>query len=237
MTQNEQSHRFLVVGKHPWNRAHFEERLAHAPGHWDFAKTEEDLAAALDGQVAYRYVFFLHWSRIVPADIVERYECVCFHMTDVPFGRGGSPLQNLISRGHRSTMLSALRMVESVDAGPVYAKSPLSLEGSTAEEIYVRASLLSCDMALQIVDHQTVPQEQEGEVTEFRRRKPADSALPAGSSDLVELFDHIRMLDAEGYPSAFLDVGALRLRFRRAALYGNEVKADVSITIRDDGSD
>ncbi len=27
-----------------------------------------------------------------------KFECVCFHMTDVPYGRGGSPLQNLIIR-------------------------------------------------------------------------------------------------------------------------------------------
>ena len=58
--------------------------------------------------------FFVHWSRRVPDHWLPRYECACFHMTDVPFGRGGSPLQNLIERGHRETQLSASRMVADV---------------------------------------------------------------------------------------------------------------------------
>ena len=48
-------------------------------------------------------------------------------MTDVPYGRGGSPLQHLILAGHRETKVSALRMVEAFDAGPVYLKAPMDL--------------------------------------------------------------------------------------------------------------
>jgi len=55
-------------------------------------------------------------------------------MTYMPYGRGGSPLQNLIVRGYRHTKLTALRMVEEFDAGPVYLKEDLCLEGN-AEEI------------------------------------------------------------------------------------------------------
>ncbi len=33
-----------------------------------------------------RYVFFPHWSHIIPQDIYENFECVIFHMTDFPFG-------------------------------------------------------------------------------------------------------------------------------------------------------
>ena len=64
---------------------------------------------------------------IYSKEIIKRFECVCFHMADVPYGRGGSPLQNLIARGHRETKLTALRMVEDFDAGPVYSKMPLCL--------------------------------------------------------------------------------------------------------------
>lgn len=63
-------------------------------------------------------------------------------MTDVPYGRGGSPLQNLILAGHADTQLTALKMVEEMDAGPVYAKRPLSLEGK-AQDIYEKAGELS----------------------------------------------------------------------------------------------
>ena len=89
------------------------------PGVWRFVSGRQELTADLVNRLSPRYVFFLHWSWKVPTDIVENYECVCFHMTDVPFGRGGTPLQNLILLGHRRTKLTAFRMVEALDAGPV----------------------------------------------------------------------------------------------------------------------
>ena len=49
------------------------------------------------------YIFFPHWSYIIPKEIFENYTCIVFHMTDLPFGRGGSPLQNLIVRGMKET--------------------------------------------------------------------------------------------------------------------------------------
>ena len=38
------------------------------------------------------YVLFPHWSYIIPKNITDNFECVVFHMTDLPYGRGGSPL-------------------------------------------------------------------------------------------------------------------------------------------------
>ena len=60
-------------------------------------------------------------------------------MTDLPYGRGGSPLQNLIIRGHKKTKISALRMVNELDAGPIYFKRSLSLNGN-AQKIYSSCS-------------------------------------------------------------------------------------------------
>ena len=97
----------------------------------------------------------------MPADIVERFECVCFHITDVPYGRGGSPLQNLILRGHKSTMLTALRMVEELDAGPVYLKRPMALDGR-AEEIFERAADTVYDLIADIVTREPNPTPQFG---------------------------------------------------------------------------
>jgi methionyl-tRNA formyltransferase len=58
-----------------------------------------DLAVEMLAALDPRYVFFPHWSHRIDSAIFERFECVIFHMTDLPFGRGGSPLQNLIARG------------------------------------------------------------------------------------------------------------------------------------------
>ena len=72
-----------------------------------------------------RYIFFPHWSWKIPKEIYEHYECVAFHMTDLPYGRGGSPLQNLIVREKYYTQISAFRVTEGMDEGPIYLKHPL----------------------------------------------------------------------------------------------------------------
>ena len=176
-------------------------------------------------------VVFPHWSSIIPAEVYERFECILFHMTDLPYGRGGSPLQNLIVRGHETTMLTAIRVAGGIDTGPIYLKRPLSLNG-TATEIFLRAERIMWDMTLEILRHDIQPQPQTGEAAErFRRRKPQDGSI-AELTELSRVYDHIRMLDGEGYPRAFVDLPGLRLEFSRASLKPDEVIADVRITKR-----
>jgi methionyl-tRNA formyltransferase len=83
------------------------------------------------------YVFFPHWSWYIPREIYEKYTCVIFHPSDVPFGRGGSPVQNLIASGHTETVITALRASGELDAGDVYLKRRISLLGG-GEEILLR---------------------------------------------------------------------------------------------------
>ncbi len=148
-------------------------------------------------------------------------------MTDVPYGRGGSPLQNLIVRGHKDTKLTALRMVREMDAGPVYVKRDLSLKG-TAAEIYQRAGELSFEIIQWIVGNQPEPEPQSGEQVVFKRRKPEQSILP-GTGGLEGLYDHIRMLDAPTYPLAFIDHGEFVIEFCDAHFEGQELNASVKI--------
>ena len=144
-------------------------------------------------------------------------------MTDVPFGRGGSPLQNLIVRQVRETKVTALQCVEELDAGAVYLKVPFTLEGS-AQEIFERLSVVIEQMIVRIVQERPQPVPQIGEVTTFKRRRPEQSDL-AECHTITELYDHIRMLDAEGYPHAFLKTPLFTIEFTRAVLQDGTVTA------------
>ena len=174
------------------------------------------------------HIFFPHWSYIIPEEIYGNFNCVIFHMTDLPYGRGGSPLQNLIVREHRETMISAIQCVKEIDAGPVYLKKPLSLNGS-AEEIFIRANHIIEKMIVEIIKINPQPLPQTGEITKFRRRKPEDGDW-SGSKSLDEVFDYIRMLDAEGYPPAFIRVGNYKIEFSRATKKVDAVHASVKVT-------
>ena len=173
-------------------------------------------------------IFFTHWSHIIKPDIHDNFECVIFHMTDLPFGRGGSPLQNLISRGIYNTKISALKCSVGVDTGPVYLKKELSLDGS-AQEIFKRATLVIESMIHEIIETNPTPEDQIGEVTSFKRRKPEDSNLVKCES-IEAVYDYIRMLDAEGYPKAYLEVNGIKYEFSEARFDNGTLVAEVRIT-------
>ena len=77
-------------------------------------------------------------------------------MTDLPYGRGGSPSQNLIKRKHRATKITAILCDNGLDTGDIYLKEDLSLEGS-AEEIFLRADKIIEHMIEEIVRTEPVP--------------------------------------------------------------------------------
>ena len=196
--------------------------------------SKEELNLLNLSEIEPRFIFFPHWSWKIPKEIYERYECIVFHSTDLPFGRGGSPVQNLISRRLHETKVSAVRVVEKMDAGPLYMKESLSLYGSTAEEIYMRMSQIIFEKMLpRIIEDSVTPVPQTGEVTVFKRFRPEDSLIDK-AIQLESLFDKIRMLDAEGYPKAFLELDNLVLEFSRAALYSDGIHADVVIKRKDE---
>lgn len=174
-------------------------------------------------------IFIPHWSHIIPPEIFENFECIVFHMTDLPYGRGGSPLQNLIVRGHENTKISAIRVEKGIDTGDLYLKKHLNLNG-TAEEVFLRSAAVIKEMIKEIIDSNLQPEIQKGEITNFKRRKPEDGNI-AELEDIQKIYDFIRMLDAPGYPKAFLEIGNMKLEFTRASLKADKsILADVRIT-------
>jgi methionyl-tRNA formyltransferase len=219
----------LLFSSRPWN-AELAERLRqrlHRPVHViDVpAHCTPEAVGAIDPE----WIFVPHWSQLIPESIWGPWPTVIFHMTDLPYGRGGSPLQNLIQRGHCITMLTALRCGAGLDSGDVYLKQPLSLHGS-AEEIFLRADSLIEKMIEQIVLEEPTATPQQGEPVLFSRRNPAQSNLAScPEGDLSAWYDQIRMLDAEGYPHAFLEIHGMRLELRRVCQRSDGLHADVRI--------
>lgn len=221
---------YIVASCKSWHRESFEILASQEQGDWFWVSTTEELISVLV-QTDPRYIFFLHWNWLVPKEIWESYECVCFHMTDVPYGRGGSPLQNLILAGKAETKLTALQMIEEMDAGSVYVKCPLSLTG-TAQEIYIRAGQASFEIIRWMAKTEPESFPQSGEIVRFRRRKPEQSRIPeCGQAESI--YDFIRMLDADGYPNAFLDYGNMRFSFTGAEIKDKVLLANVKITFKD----
>lgn len=213
----------LIVSEKIWNKELLScLQLAMPQYSFYLISQKEDFTIERINAITPIKIFIPHWSYIIPPPIFEQYECIVFHMTDLPYGRGGSPLQNLIVRGRMSTKLSALRVEAGLDTGPIYLKTDLSLQG-TAEEIFIRANKQIEKMIVEILQSKLHPKPQIGEPVVFKRRKPEQSDM-SGVEKAEDVFNYIRMLDAEGYPHAYIEKGAFKYEFTRAS-----IKADGSI--------
>lgn len=219
---------YVLLSEKKWHDSLFKKLSESENGKWHRIKEKKDFNLNNLSVLQPDIIFIPHWSYIIPESIFEKYECIVFHMTDLPYGRGGSPLQNLILAGNKKTKISALRVSKGIDEGPVYCKEDLDLSG-TANDIFLRMIPIIESMINKITSMEIHPQDQIGEVVTFKRRTPADSRIDDINS-LEKLYDVIRMLDCEGYPAAFMENEHFRFEFTKTSKTNNHtLLADVRI--------
>ena len=201
------------------------------PGNWHFFDSKSFLTEENLSKFKPIYIFFPHWSWKIPKQIYKNYKCIIFHMTELPFGRGGSPLQNLIIRGYKKTKITAIDVVETLDAGDIYCQTSLSLNGR-AQEIYENMSEKIYQLIKKIIKGNFKKKKQKGKPIFFKRRTALQSKLPQNIS-INEIHDHIRMLDAEEYPNSYIEYGDLKISFSKANYFDNKVTVTAEIKKKD----
>ena len=166
---------------------------------------------------------------MIDKSIYNKYLCIQFHCSNLPKGRGGSPIQNQIIRGIKNTKLSAFKVSKKLDSGPVCLKENLSLRGNGLD-ILIRLERKSIDMIKKITKmKQIVFSKQIGKPTFFKRRTKKQSKINIKSFNSVsKLYDFMRMLDAPGYPNAYFELNKFKLsfnnlKFTKNAIYANTI--------------
>lgn len=219
---------YVLLTNKKWHDSLFNELSSREFEHWIRISDYNDFNRLKLNKISPSKIFIPHWSYIISEDIYLNFECVLFHMTDLPFGRGGSPLQNLILNNFKTTKITAIKVDKGIDTGPIYLKKDLDLSG-TAQEIFIRSVPIIKDLIIEIIDHKIEPANQMGEPILFKRRKPEDGNLNYTTS-FQQIYDYIRMLDCEGYPNAFIEYNGYKLEFSSAnMLNDNEIIANVRI--------
>lgn len=174
------------------------------------------------------FVFFPHWSWKVPDLVTAKFNCIVFHTAPLPFGRGGSPIQNLIKIGFEESPVNALKMVSEIDAGPIYTSRAMSLLGSL-DDILGRLALLTQEMIVEICATNPSPRPQSGDPVLFTRLNAEDNNLRNINGPLSSLYDAIRMVDSKLYTPAYIELGDFRFEFRNAILSEEKLVANVEI--------
>lgn len=150
--------------------------------------------------------FVLSCTRILGKEYLRlnRHNIV-IHASDLPHGKGFSPLQWQILEGKNDITLTLFEAVEKLDAGPYYLKSMIHFDGT---ELYgeLRRVLGEkiIEMAVYYVSNydSLVPVHQTGKETIYPKRTIKDDELDIDKS-LRELFNHFRIADNKNYPVFF----------------------------------
>lgn len=150
--------------------------------------------------------FLLSCTKIVKKNFLSRYvHNIVIHASDLPEGKGFTPMKWQIREGKNDIVLTLFEAVEAVDAGPWYMKENIHYTGyELLDELQqIMAEKIIC-MALEyttkyetILDH-----EQKGEETIYRRFRDEDDRLDVDKS-IREQFNHLRTADNERFPLWF----------------------------------
>lgn len=154
--------------------------------------------------------FLLSCVRLVPTSILSfNKNNIVVHASDLPKGKGFSPLQWQIVEGQNDIPLTLFEVVEKVDAGPYYLKDVIRFKGSELlDEMREAMAIKIIDMCFNYISNceNLKPIEQSGEESFYRRRIASDDELDVNKT-IAEQFNHLRIADNETYPLYFLHKG------------------------------
>ena len=214
---------FLIITKKKWDSNNFKK----------FNKNVfilDKLSLTKIKKINPKIVFFIHWSQFIKKFKFKKYLCIQFHSSALPKGRGGSPIQNQIMLNVKKTKISAFKVSEKLDSGPICLQTNLSLKGS-AEDIFKRMETKSILMIKKIIKTKNLKfKKQTGKPSFFKRRKPLESKLNAYKTTTInKLYDFLRMLDAPDYPKAFIKLNKFKFIFNDIKMNQHKIKAKVEI--------
>ena len=174
-----------------------------------------DLEKALNIEPDPDYIIFFHWSAKIPKRIYKTYECITVHTSNLPAGRGGTPLQNQILEGVLRTKVNLIETSDPVDSGGVYLQAPITLQGNLTD-IWSTIAQTTAELIIKLLCDNPKPNPQTSLMDAYSR--VTSNEIDKETDDIDYLYDQIRMVDMEGYPSAYINSNNLEIELSRAKL-------------------
>ena len=189
--------------------------------HFHLITKKESLTYSKVKKINPKYIFFPDWSWIVPEEMIQNFNCICFHESDLPKFRGGSPLQNQIISGITKAKTTAFLMNTKIDEGDIIMQKDLLLTGSISD-IFNRMGKNDYEMICKIIQGKFKKRKQRGRPSFYKRRTPKQSELKNLNFSNEYLYNFIRML-SDPYPNAFLKLGKKKIIFKSAKFDGKKI--------------
>ena len=167
------------------------------------------------------FLFLISCHEIIGREVRARYRHnLVIHASDLPKGRGWSPMAWEVLAGADSITVSLLNAEDAVDSGDIWQKRHFALDGT---ELLADLNGKLFDIELELMDwalangDSSTPEPQKGKPSHWPKRTPADSEIDP-TAPLIESFDTIRIADPERFPAFFHLRGATySIRLERIA--------------------
>jgi methionyl-tRNA formyltransferase len=177
---------------------------------WAQSRSQEDeieLHDCLTNLTGGDILFLVSCHELIGADLRKRFrKTLVLHASDLPRGRGWSPHIWAILDGQDKIVVSLIEAVDSVDAGPVWAKTSFELGGHELyDEINTKlfqAELDLMDYAIKNFTTIKAASQPDAGVTYYPRRTPNDSRIDIQRS-IGDQFALLRVADPKRYPAFF----------------------------------
>tara|TARA_X000001036_G_scaffold438057_1_gene484910 strand:- start:3770 stop:4414 length:645 start_codon:yes stop_codon:yes gene_type:complete len=152
-------------------------------------------------------LFLISCLEIIKEDIRKKFQhTLVIHESDLPHGRGWSPIQWQILNGLNSITVTLLDAADKVDSGDIWKKEIVKFEGHELsneinEKIFpIKLNLL--DFAIKNCNLIKKTVQKEIDELHFPRRTSKDSEIDVNKS-ISEQFNLLRIADNERYPCFF----------------------------------
>lgn len=152
------------------------------------------------------FLLLISCQDVVPPSVRQLYRhALVIHASDLPRGRGMSPHVWQIVEGCERIVLTLLAAADPVDTGGIWHQIVIPIPRNAVfheiNRLIFEAELQLMTWAIANCDR-LAPRPQEGVVTQYRRRTPADSEIDP-TKPLSDVFDLLRIADPVRYPAFF----------------------------------
>ncbi len=166
-------------------------------------------------------VFLLSCFEIIEREKLDYHKNnIVVHASDLPKGKGWSPMTWQILEGKNEIPLTLFEANEKCDAGCIYLQETIELDGTELMKDWQRKLALKtvtlCTRFIEKYDSMK-GKEQKGIESFYRKRKPVDSRLDIDKT-IKEQFNLLRTVDNENYPAFFEIAGQKYILMIKKAL-------------------
>lgn len=163
------------------------------------------------------------YGKILPKDVLDIFPkgIINVHPSDLPKHRGPSPIEQTILDGDPTTAVSLIKLVEDMDAGPVYAKAKLDVDpkiskSELTERLIQTGTELLRKTLPQILSGELKPQPQDDKQATYTSLIHKQDGLLDWAKPAQTLVRQLRAY--QGWPGSFCDIFSVRITILSASV-------------------